>query len=330
MIKKTFILLILFMLISIFFSPIISAYDTSIGSSNDNKKSMFTASQIIDVTYEPLNESVIPLGGIYTIPLGVIITLTGKYKDMQLRLLKDRKISVELSIINTDSWCDAQIDNSHLSITPESDSPEIAILKVSVNEKAPAFTQARVRIRATSSSIQGLIFERITEGEKEFDVSYIIGYLPIVNYEIEKSSYEIPVNSETKVPIKIKNIGNGFTKINIEIMEKPDNWNISYPSSVKIGAPSSEGNAETVVNLIVRPTKSFDNERLTLKLKFTPNYVGRPDLKGSPESIYITFQDDGSYDENIDFFSENASPIILILLGLGIVLFLVYRKKYKK
>lgn len=328
MIKKTFILIILFILISIFFSPIISSYDNSIGSSNDNKKSRFTASPLIDVIYEPLNESVIPLSGVYTIPLGVIITLTGKYKDMQLRLLKDRKIPVELSIIYRDSWCEAQIDNEYLSITPESDNPEIAILKVSVNEKAPAFTQARIRIKATSSSIQGMIFERITEGRKEFDVSFVIGYLPIVNYEIEKSSYEIPVNSETKVPIKIKNFGNGYTNINIEIIEKSNTFNISIPSSVKLGAPNNRGNAETEVNLIVRPRKSFNNENI--RLKFTPNYVGRPDLKGLPEIINVFFKDDGSYDENIDFFSENASPIIIISLGLGIVLFLVYRKKYKK
>jgi hypothetical protein len=291
---------------------------------------MFAASPLIDIIYEPLNESVIPLSKIHTIPLGVKITLTGRYKDMQLRLLKDRKIPVELSIIYTDSWCEAQIDNKYLSITPESDNPEIAILKVSVNERAPAFTQARVRIRATSSKIQGILFERITEGEKEFDVSYIIGYLPIVNYEIEKSSYEIPVNSETKVPIKIKNIGNGFTKINIEIMEKPDTFNLSFPSSVELGALIDGGNTETEVNLIVRPLKSFDNERITLKLKFTPNYVGRPDLEGSPEIIYVSFMDDGSYNENEDFFSKNTSPIIIISLCLGIVLFLVYRKKYKK
>ena len=328
MIKKTFILIKLFMLIFIFFTPIISSYDNSIGSSNDNKKSMFTVSPLIDVTYEPLNESVIPNDGVYTIPLEVWISLTGKYKDMQLRLLNNRKIPVELTIINTDSWCDAQIDNSNLSITPESDNPEIAILKVSVNEKAPAFTQSRISIQATSSSIQGMIFERITEGVREFDVSFVIGYLPIVNYDIEKSLYEIPVNSQTKVPIKIKNLGNGYTNINIEIIEKPNTFNISFPSSVKLGAPNNGGNAETEVNLIVRPMKSFNNENI--RLKFTPNYVGRPDLKGLPEIINVFFKDDGSYDENIDFFSKNASPIILITLGLGIVLFLVYRKKFKK
>lgn len=328
MIKKTLILTILFILISIFFSPIISSYDNSIGYINNNKKSMFTVSPLIDVIYEPLNESVIPLSGVYTIPLGVIVRLTGKYADLQLRLLKNGKIPVELSIINADSWCDVQIENPYLSITPESDNPEIAILKVSVNENAPAFTQSRVRIKATSSSIQGFFFERITEGEKEFDVSFVNGYLPVVNYEIEKKSYEIPVNSETKVPIKIKNLGNGYTNINIEIIEKPNTFNISIPSSVKLGAPKNGGKAETEVNLIVRPRKSFNNENI--RLKFTPNYVGRPDLKGLPEIINVFFKDDGSYGENIDFFSKNASPIILITLVLGIVLFLVYRKKYKE
>jgi len=328
MIKKTFILFVLFLSISIFFSPIISSYGNSIGSSNDIKKSMFAASPLINVVYEPLNESVIPNGGVYTIPLKVTINLAGKYADLQLKLLKNRKIPVELSIINAPSWCDAQIENSYLSITPESDNPEIAILKVSVNEKAPAFTQSRISIHATSSSIKGLIFKRVTDGERYFDVSFVNGYLSIINYEMEKSLYEIPVNSETKVPIKIKNLGNGPTVINIDIMEKPDTLYTSFPSSVQIYSPISGENAETEINLIVRPTNSFDNERL--RLKFTPNHLGRPDLKGLPEIINVFFKDDGSHDENKDFFSKNASPIILITLGLGIVLFLVYRKKYKK
>lgn len=285
MIKKTFILFILFLLISIFFSPIISSYVNSNGSGNDIKKSMFAASPIIEVFYEPLNESVIPNGGVYTIPLEVTINLAGKYADLQLRLLKNRKIPVELSIINAPSWCDAQIDNSYLSITPESDNPEISILKIFVNEKAPAFTQSRVRIKATSLSIKGLIFKRVTESERDFDITFVNGYLSIINYEIEKSLYEIPVNSETKVPIKFKNLGNGATEINIEIMEKPDTLHISIPSSVLINSLISGENAETEVNLIVRPTNSFRNEKI--RLKFTPNYLGRPDLKGLPEIINV-------------------------------------------
>ena len=326
MYKKIFILFIFLTLFFTLFSP--TTLSTENNVSNDLIKPTFAAIPIIEIVYEPLNESVIPNSGVYEIPLKVYYHVVGLYANLQLMLIGNKRVKIQLSITEKPQWCTASIENANISISPKSSEPAISTLKISVTESAPAFTQGTVRIKATSSEIRGLIFKRVTAGEQEFDVAFVIGYIPVINYELEKNYYEIPSNSISSVPIKLTNLGNGPTVVNIKVKEIPANWNINYPSTVLLGSSFEGGDYETEFNIFVDPPPYFETENVVME--FTPNYKGRPDQKGQPYYVTLIFKNDGSSLENQGNIFSFTSPVLLSLTGLAIVLFLIYKKRYKK
>ena len=282
---------------------------------------------LINVSYPIQEENVNPNAEALTIPLETTFTLTGRWASYaENSRIGKSVVQIELKVVEKPDWCKASISNPLANIAVGEEEPYKSFLTVTVNENAPAFQQGVVRISATSLSKRGLLFN-IVGNTTEFDISFIIGYLSDVVYELPKGTFaEIKTSGKIDFPIEIKNFGNSPTFVDIELMDYPEKiWDVDITSSVQLssGYYDSEKTKKTVY-LKIKPKKSSDwkNDRETFRLKFTPSYLGRPELQGKQEIIIFNVQKiDGEEG------SVNKSLIILILGIILIILISIILKR---
>jgi hypothetical protein len=283
------------------------------------------------VTHDRAEENVIPKSGVLEVNLSVTLALTGIGVGFveSYSLLKNSDLEITLEVEEDYDWIDASVTNSPAKIKiGESGTPYTsARLSLTVTEKAPAFTLGKVKIIATSSRLRGLLFN-IAEKTEIFEVPFEVGYWPVVNYELPKGNFiEIGPLDTADFPIEIDNLGNGVTYVAIEIVEIPvGDWSVSVPSSVTLRSDANAGEEGTkaTVHLSIKPPYGFGfhNERRTFKVKFTPQYLGNPNLLGQSEIITFNVQNVG--------MSPGAGfeiPLIVILLVVLFIGIYVYKRR---
>jgi hypothetical protein len=259
---------------------------------------IFTVPPLINVTYPIQEENVVPNSGVLDIPLLTTFTLTGPWASAAEKgLLGSSVVQIELKVIQKPDWCTASISNPLANIKVGEPEPYPSTLTVTVNENAPAFQQGVVRISATSKMQRSLMFN-IGEETVEFDISFIIGYWSVVSYDMpEGTLIEVGPLDTADFRIDIENIGNGPTYVGIEIVDIPDDeWSVNIASSVQLAAAVYEGGGtQKTVHLKIKPPYGFGfhNDRKNIKVRFTPYYLGRPDLVGQPEVITFNVQNIG-------------------------------------
>jgi len=320
-------IIMLVILISIFIIPNpISSYSINENNNQRTFRDIFAATPLILIEPEHTDELAIPNGVILDIPLTITYELTGVFANQQERRIRGQNIQIQLSIINTPDWCAASLTPQILVVKIGDDEPLNAILAVSVNEDAPAFQEGVVKIKAETPEIQGFIFTRVLEQVYEFDIPFAVGYFPLLSVEKENTYFEIPPLNTTKIPIAIENFGNGPTMVNIEILDIPNNWIINYPKNITFGSHVAGLNYKKEIEISVKSSKDFSVK--SIRINFTPSYVGRPDLKGDITTISYTFKNDGSLKEDNGFLINIA--IFLGVIALIIVIFIVIYKTIKK
>jgi len=288
---------------------------------------------IINITYPEQEEELIPNTGVLDIPISTTVRITGPWAKFVERfsLLKNAVLQIELKIVDIPNWCEANFSNPLAQIKIGESGPYLSTLTVAVNENAPAFEQGVIRISATSKIQRGLIFN-IAEQTAEFDITFIIGYWCAVAYELPMGNIaEIEPFDTAHFQIDIKNLGNGDTLVNIELIDLPEKgWSANIASSVHLDSAVNDGEgASKSVNLMIKPKTNSDwkKEIKTFKVKFTPSYLGRPDLVGQPEVITFNVQKIGSLKEKEE--SDNNFLIILsVVIFLIIVISIFVKIKY--
>jgi hypothetical protein len=288
---------------------------------------------LINVTYPVQKENLVPNSGVLDIPLSIDFTLTGPFAKIveQRSKFKEKALEIELKIVKTEDWCTAKISNPDVKLTLQHTEPFKSRLTVAVTEEAQAFTQSVVTISATSKMQRGIIFN-IAEETAEFDVSFIIGYWSDVSYHLpEGTTAEIGPYDTAHFPIDIENNGNGATFVKIELLDYPkEKWAIDIDSNVSLSSPINTGEyTSKTVNLRIKPKMSPDwnKETKTFGVKFTPWYLGMPDLKGQEEIIYFNVQKIGSLN-NLEETENNFIIMIITVIILVIIISIIIRRKY--
>jgi len=289
---------------------------------------------IITITAER-DQNIIPRSGVLEINISVSFTLSGLGADyvQSGSLIANSGLSIQLEVEEQYDWIDASINNANVEIKisdvgkPWTESS----VTLTVTEKAPAFTQGKVKIIATSQSLSSVLFE-IEKVEKTSEVSFEVGYWPVVTYEVPEGNFkEIGPLDTADFPIILTNLANGPTYIGIEVVKMPgDDWSVSVPSSVTLSDSSNEEGVDSVVHLSIKPPISFGfhNERESFQIRFTPQFYGstqgRPELIGQSETIQFNVQTVG--------MSPGAGfeiPLIITILVILFVGIYLYRKKKK-
>jgi len=284
---------------------------------------------LITITYPPPLENIIPNSGVLIIELSTTFKLTGIGASFveSYSLIKDSPVSIELKVENKENWIDASIDNPLVSMTLQETESQKSQLKITVTENAPAFTLGKVRISATSKEQPGLGFG-IAKETYLFDVSFIVGYWPVVNYEMPKGNLmQIGPLDTADFEIDLTNLGNGITYVGIEPEAPAEGWSVNIASSVILSSPiQNAANSKAAVHLIIKPPYGFGfhNERQTFKVKFFPQYLGVVGLQGQEETITFTIQSVG--------LSPGAGfeipLIVIVVVVIGLFIYL-YRRRIK-
>jgi hypothetical protein len=319
----------------IFFSIIFSSVALSSEIKKDEKSTgldittSFTSHPMMQIDFDKdaTGKDIIPRSELHKIPLEVYYQITGIFSKWHALIFKDRMIEVKLSIIGKPEWCTAYLDITDLlfGLKTNWSVPQNATLLVGVNEKAPASYMGKITITATSSSINGLIFTKVSEGNITVDIPFLVGYLPIIAYELETTYIEIPPLNVTRIPIKITNFGNGRTSISVEVKNLSDKCTVNYTEIIILDSPVSGEENEGIVEIAIEPQKEFSMESLVVSL--TPSYTERPDLKGKATILQITLKNDGSLKEEFKIDTTLLIITIVAIIFIIIITFILKRKK---
>ncbi len=338
MYKKFTIAAIMSILLSMIFSPAVlsSEINTADESGGFELRSIFVASSVLQVSFDEddVTEAVIPNEGFISISLNISYWLTGIFAKWQSRVFKNRDVQIDLSIIDKPEWCAVTLTpptilaNVTSSAPPDSISGK-AILTVSVDEKAPAFIQGEVIIQATCPAIKGLfgIVTKIEKSNETFEIPFIVGYLSLIDVEYDFTYKEVPPLNVTRIPINITNLGNGATTVKIEVENESGNYTVNYPNSIVLSSPIlDEENKKQQVEIAIQPYKNFSMESIVIK--FTPQYIHDPDLKGQTIVTHLTLKNDGSL-KGAEEESEINSILLLVVIVV-IILVLIFAIILKK
>ncbi len=286
------------------------------------------APPLIIVTYPPQDENVIPNSGVLDIVLETTLDLTGPWRSFveESPLLSGSPIQIRLKVESSPPWCDASIANPTVSIPLDEIEPRESRLTLTVTEQAPAFQQGTVIVSATSVALPGLLFT-ITEERYDYDISFEIGYWPVITFEHQKGTLmEIGPLDTADFPIEIENLGNGLTYVMIEPIDIPGgDWSINIASSVMLASSvGGEAGATKTVHLTIKPPYGFGFHKdiETFKVKFTPYAIGT-DLVGTPEIITFNVQSVGM-SPGVGF---EIPLIVSVFVIIGVVIYLFRRRK---
>jgi len=290
---------------------------------------------LINVTYPAQEENLVPNSGVLSRPLDTTFTLTGPFASfVENGLLGKSVVQIELKVIEKPDYCTVSISNSLANIKVGQVEPYQSRLTVTVDENAPAFQQAVIRISATSELRRGLLFN-IAEETAEFDISFIIGYWCVVAYELPNGTLaEIGPSDTVDFPIDIENLGNGPTYVGIELMDFSEKeWDVNIASCVQLGSGIYESaNSKKTIHLKIKSntSKSWNNKIETFKVKFSPSYLGVSDLTGQPAIINFDVKKIGSIDEEEEDLENYFLIILIVAIILIIFISIILKRRYSQ
>jgi hypothetical protein len=331
MIKKFFIIVTIFILLILGLAPNTISYEIIKSSNGSGIRSFFTAYPVIELEYEKIEEPVIPNGDDIEIPFNITFKLTGRYADFQSKRLKNEVITIELSIEEKPYWCKASIEDTYVTLPIGPTESYQSTLKVELIENAEAFTKNFVKVKATSPEIKGLFFTRVKEGEALFEIPFVLGYNCVVAYKMPKgTSTEVGPLETADFEIIIENLGNGPTFLKIDLVDKSkEGWSVNIASSVQLGSGIEESEAkQKIVHLKIKPPYQFGlhNERETFGVKFTPSYLGQPEIAGDEVIMYFNVQNVGM-SPGAGYEIPLIITVVVIFIITCISIFLKWRKR---
>ena len=185
-------------------------------------------------------EPIIPRGEIRSVPLecsfSVMYGVLGRLIHL---LLRNKLVTMTLSIVEMPGWCTAVIAQGNLSVLmpPDEDTVMMATtqLSVMVNDQAPAFEHCPVKIQVTVEPRHGPFgFIPLLQGTtQDFHVTFIVGYKPLIQPSYPQGNViETPPLVQVKLPIGITNLGNGKTIVENEVVNHPDGWDVTLPEQL--------------------------------------------------------------------------------------------------
>ena len=281
---------------------------------------IFNFQSILNVTWgnETL-EPIVPRGELRTLTLVITHTVArGALGEGVLVTLTGALIKIDVSIIETPSWCTATISQGTLSVTvqPDEISTVETTLTIQVANNAPAYELGYVKVKATAEKT-GVI----AGYENDFTLSFIPAYKALISPSLpETNSKEIGPMDKVVFPIDIANLGNARTVVLLNVVNVPKDWVAIINSQLLL----EEGTgSKATAYLIVKPPKSFGyhNDDQTIQISMQP--VKADDYSQKGEITYETFlvQSRG--------FSTPGFEII-IFLGAFIMAFLIVTSVRKR
>ena len=230
-------------------------------------------------------EPIVPRGELRTLTLVITHTVTrGALGEGVLVTLTGALITIDVSIIETPSWCTATISQGTLSVTvqPNTISTVETKLSIQVANDAPAYGLGYVKVKATAEKT-GVI----AGYEAEFTLSFVPAYKALISPSLpDTNSKEIGPMDTAVFPIDIANLGNARTVVLLNVVSVPKDWIALITSQLIL----EEGaGSKATAYLVVKPPKSlgYHNDEQTIQISMQP--VKADDYSKKGETTYETF-----------------------------------------
>lgn len=248
---------------------------------------IFNLQSILNVSWgNETDQPVVPRGELRSLTLDISHTVTkGMFGKGLLMALTGVPIVINVEVVETPTWCHANIAQGTLTVTLQPDTVQhvTTLLQMQVDDDAPAYGIASIKVRASAEKA----FKVIQGFENTFTLSFIPDYKPLIKqYLPEANAKEIGPMDTAVFPVEIENLGNARTLVLLEVVSVPKDWNAIITSQVTL--EEGEGSKATAY-LVVKPPKSFgyhyDEE--TIKISMQPVKADQPTKKG--EIYYESF-----------------------------------------
>jgi len=273
-----------------------------------------------NATQEPIK----PLTDKRQVPITVSYAITGLFaKQAAARLSGRIKSFIDLSIEEAPDWCTASVSPNVVSTDIDVDFKSIqAIVTISVNENAPAFSDGVVKIRLHARKILSLAIE-VREVTLIADIRFYSGYVPIIGFSVPKGNFmEVSPMSTANFDIHLENLGNAKTDVICKVLNVPKDWSPNIISKTTLGAKVLGEDPTSTIQLVVKPPYGFGyhNERETIQVSLTPLYYGDPSIRGQEYILTFTVQSRG-------FSTPGFEAVLLIFALAGFALISKKRNK---
>lgn len=322
--KKLITISVIFLLLSIVL-PVAVTAESNTGD-YDIKKSVLRLKSDVTVEWDSteFSEPIIPESDTKTIELKIKYKTVYSFKLSTIftNLMKNRQIDVNIEILESPEWCISALDKTIISTTVSTEEKNLsANLSIYVTEGAIAYQSGEIKLNVSVEPQKGLLGALLfISGYNEiYEISVTPGFLPEISAEIDYINYtklgtvELPPYNETKIPIKISNLGNAKTKVLAEIIDVPENWTVNLDPYVILDMDTS-----SQIELSVEADHKFDDKTITVQL--TP--VRNDDVTDKGESINLTINlhNDGSYKEPEEEFEIDTTMLAIILLAIILII----------
>jgi len=197
-------------------------------------------------------------------------------------------MEIKLAVEDVPEYAAVMVSPSavHCSISAMWES-EQCYVHVSVDENAPAYETSYFTLKATSASIfkgpLGFVPPLIHAVEHAQDIPFVPGYIPIIDVNPETYSIETPPGQITELSLHMKNLGNGLTMIESEIIQIPsdDWWCYIQPETILDVDETKD------VPLFIMAPQNFTGHE-TIELAFIGSYYYDPSQHTPTYGYYIT------------------------------------------
>lgn len=246
------------------------------------------------------------------------VTTGGIAAQMVFMIYQGRQVNIKMEVIDTPSWCTANLKSGTLTTTISSFEKELStVLTLRIEDDAPAYGAGFVKIKATVPKI-GVI-----DGfNQEFTLEFTPAYLPMISAQLpEGNSNKIGPMDTASFPIEVTNLGNARTRVFFEIEYMPKGWIAVITDDITLDeGQGSQGTAY----LTIKPPKSFgyhyDEE--SIRVKMTPARAEDIQNRGGSSYVTVIVESRG--------FSLLGFEVVLLLIGIILLGVLIYIFKKKK
>ncbi len=279
----------------------------------------------LQINWTTSDQPIVPIDDLryYLIKIDYQVTL-GPLGKLLLPLYIGRQIDVKLTIMDTNSWCTANIAIGTLTTQvkkqgyPNSQNAEISI---ELDKNAPAYGSGYVTIRASIPKV-GLI-----DGyEQDFTLKFKPAYRALIQAELPSANTKTVGPMDTVVfPIKITNMGNAETLVKLEVESGPSDWIAVVTDEILVGV---DGTATAY--LTIKPPKGmgYHDDNGAFKVTLTPYRAQNPSSVdvGEPTDITVVVESRGFSTVG----AEGVLPVIIVIFLLLVFVYWFIKKQRKR
>jgi len=218
----------------------------------------------IELAYdiEDIPSTISPESDIARVDLYINYFVSGLGAKYIVPFFTHRTVPIELSIEDTPEWC--IVSASPGVLYPRIDyrkaeTPEHAIVMISLTPNAPAFQTHSIIVKAKASSVKGpfSIINIIASAKNKIPIEIKPGYYS--NFRYEHQTYAEMLPDEVKsIPINITSYSNARTRLTFEIIDPPEDWGVSINPEIFIGTAALGDDPTGIATLTIQSPRGDD------------------------------------------------------------------------